>query len=539
LRPSQLPTLHAPVSNGVRRFASLSVVRMERIKLPRAEWSFDEGRQLGDRGGFGTVYLGQSTEGTSVAVKRLNLNAKQLAHRELKICEELASLVLSNVMPVLDSGQDAESDDYFVIMPVAEKTLRAEIERRRTFDLPTAIAVLQQLINGLLEVPDIVHRDLKPENILWHEDRWKIADFGIARFVEDPTTARTLGGYFSPNYAAPEQWSGSAIDHPADIYALGCIAFELLAGHAPFSSPSKEELGRQHQFEPPSIPEAWAASTRVLLTQLLRKNPGSRPSAERVRVLLGELSQTQPDRGPGEGIAKLAAIGSAHAQQHEENEARLIAQKAREAQRSGIAALGCTEFGKIGTSLLDALKSAAPTAYFKGGPFMTGSAQAVTTYTMRFELGSGILELFLSTHPDQPVPEGQFGVSKSEVLAFGQISVVQTAVRDENKQVATASLWYADFESSGSFRWYEVSYRANPSLELAGPYEPCSLPPPKAGLVDHRNIERIDTKHRVAFGPEPIDDEHLSRFIDRWANLLAEAARGNLQRPRNRALRQG
>ncbi|MDM3788590.1 protein kinase, partial [Proteus mirabilis] len=78
------------------------------------------------------------------------------------------------------------------------------------------------------EVGDIVHRDLKPGNILRHEERWKIADFGIAKFVEDSTSLETLREALTPSYAAPEQWLGQRPTSATDIYALGCIIHALV-----------------------------------------------------------------------------------------------------------------------------------------------------------------------------------------------------------------------------------------------------------------------------------------------------------------------
>jgi len=72
--------------------------------------------------------------------------------------------------------------------------------------------------------------DLKPDNILYHDGKWKIADFGIARFVEEATASNTLKEFLSPWYAAPEQWRLERATHGTDVYALGCIAFCLLTG---------------------------------------------------------------------------------------------------------------------------------------------------------------------------------------------------------------------------------------------------------------------------------------------------------------------
>ena len=103
---------------------------MKEIKLPRGVWVYDETRQLGPRGGFGVVFAGVSEEHGQIAVKRLHVEASEAAHRELRVADELSNRDLVHVMPVLDSGQDAESGGYFVVMPKAEESLKDKLERR-------------------------------------------------------------------------------------------------------------------------------------------------------------------------------------------------------------------------------------------------------------------------------------------------------------------------------------------------------------------------------------------------------------------------
>jgi eukaryotic-like serine/threonine-protein kinase len=104
----------------------MSMVRT--IKLARGVWTFEDANRIGQPGGFGSVYLGASESGEEVAIKLLNLQAPDLAHRELDIAEDLVSRDLQHVMPVLDAGQDADSDDYFVVMPVADGSLQDRLD---------------------------------------------------------------------------------------------------------------------------------------------------------------------------------------------------------------------------------------------------------------------------------------------------------------------------------------------------------------------------------------------------------------------------
>jgi serine/threonine protein kinase len=172
---------------------------------------------LGPEGGFGVVYPGSGDEHQDVAVKKLKLEAHEAAHRELRIAEEFIGRTFRHVLPFLDAGQDAESGFYFVVMPRAEKSLEDELQSGRTWEDVDAAGILLEIAEGLSEVPDVVHRDLKPGNILLHEERWKVADFGIARFVEESTSLRTLKECLSPRYAAPEQWLYERFDWPSAV----------------------------------------------------------------------------------------------------------------------------------------------------------------------------------------------------------------------------------------------------------------------------------------------------------------------------------
>jgi eukaryotic-like serine/threonine-protein kinase len=200
------------------------------IRLPNGEWQFDDQQRLGKPGGFGEVFRG-SRDGGIVAVKQLNLSAAEAAHRELAIGSFLTGKRFQNVVEVLDAGQDALSDRYYVVMPTCGLSLQEAIDATDgglAFEL--AIPIICAILSGLREVIEITHRDLKPSNVLFHNAVWKIADFGIAKFVEDSTSLETLRSNLTPAYAAPEQWLGERPSGATDIYAAGCIVHALLTG---------------------------------------------------------------------------------------------------------------------------------------------------------------------------------------------------------------------------------------------------------------------------------------------------------------------
>jgi len=176
------------------------------IRLTNGLWQFDESKPLGRAGGFGEVFRGKGPDGDN-AVKRLNISAEVAAHRELVIGQQLMHGNYENIVPVFDAGQDSGSDRYYLVMPVCDYSLQDKIDEAcGTVEVSVAQEAIRQIIKGLKEVSTITHRDLKPANILFHEGRWKIADFGIAKFVEDSTSLQTLRNCLTPAYAAPEQW---------------------------------------------------------------------------------------------------------------------------------------------------------------------------------------------------------------------------------------------------------------------------------------------------------------------------------------------
>jgi serine/threonine protein kinase len=132
------------------------------------------------------------------------LTAAQAAHREMRVGQELAQRTLTHVVPIYDAGQDANSDRYYLVMPVCEYSLQDKINRLQApLDHREVVDILVQILLGLDDVSNLTHRDLKPSNILLHHGTWKIADFGIAKFVEDSTSLETLRANLTPAYAAP------------------------------------------------------------------------------------------------------------------------------------------------------------------------------------------------------------------------------------------------------------------------------------------------------------------------------------------------
>ncbi len=220
--------------------------------------------------------------------------------REIQL---VAGLQHPRIVPVLSAGE--ASGAPFYIMPYVEgESLRARRSRNERFALNDAVHVLQDVIDALAYAHDrgIVHRDIKPDNILMSAQHTVVTDFGIAKALSaanavfrdiDGTGAGMAVG--TPAYMAPEQAAGDPdTDHRADIYSWGLLAYEILAGIAPFGDRPSHEMLAAHIAEipedvtvhNPQIPGALAS----LVMRCLEKKPSSRPqSATEVRVMLSEL----------------------------------------------------------------------------------------------------------------------------------------------------------------------------------------------------------------------------------------------------------
>lgn len=254
------------------------------IRLTR-EWSFDESDRIGPSSGFGDVFEGHGSDGVKVAIKRIRPVMPGLATGEIRVASTLMPRPNEHVIPILDAGKDQETGYNFLVMPMAEESLQDLLDRDGPLVDEDAMRVLQEILVGLQELGRIVHSDLKPANVLLHEGKWKLADMGIARQLDDEPTSLSMRRFFSEAYAAPEQWRFEAPTRATDVYAFGCVMYAVLTGTPPFLGPSQEEYCLQHlKRAPPPLPAS--AAVRALAQMCLTKDRASRPSIETAIVLL-------------------------------------------------------------------------------------------------------------------------------------------------------------------------------------------------------------------------------------------------------------
>lgn len=476
---------------------------MELIKLPNGQWHYDPNQPLGPAGGFGQVFAGLSDKGVEVAVKRIKIDAKQAAHREMRIAEELTGKDYQHIIPVYDAGLDAESDNYFVVMAKASHSLQDKVGADFRYSDEDTASIMLSIATGLSEVPEFVHRDMKPGNVLLHEGKWKIADFGIAKFVEESTSLQTLKDCLSPPYAAPEQWKLEQVGQFTDIYALGCIGYTLLTGNPPFLAPTTESYQNQHLHNPPPPLHGHRPELQSLLSTLLRKNTVARPSLDRVLNRLKTLSETAS--GKNQIVGVLANADAKVAQ-------RVGVEEARETQRKA-AIQRQQQLTKTGYEILDDIRS----KFFSR---IEDQAQHSKRSDIRVSLGSA--EISFEVFDRWVYPCTKMELSGWHIAAGAKIVVRQSQPSYE----WSSSLWYTGLKEPSKYRWYEVSYMTLGSKREK--YEPFAA---DLDIADRAAGIAMDV-YQIAYGPKPIDDEDQESFFNRWETLYARGANGEIEYPR-------
>jgi Tol biopolymer transport system component len=220
-------------------------------------------RELGE-GGMATVYLAQDLKHdrlVAVKVLRPELAAVIGADRFLSEIKTTANLQHPHILPLFDSG--AADGFLFYVMPFVEgETVRDRISREKQLPVAEAVRIATEVASALdyAHRHGVIHRDIKPENILLHDGAALVADFGIALAASKAGGARMTETGMSlgtPHYMSPEQAMGEReITARSDVYALGCVLYEMLVGEPPFTGPTAQSIVAKVMTEKPVPPIA-------------------------------------------------------------------------------------------------------------------------------------------------------------------------------------------------------------------------------------------------------------------------------------------
>ena len=275
--------------------------------------SFTIERELGG-GGMARVFLAEERAlGRHVVVKVLapEIAAALSEERFTREIRFAASLQQANIVPLLNAGM-SDGISYYTMPFVEGQSLRHRLSSGGALAVPFVVNVLRDVARALAYAHErgVIHRDIKPENVLLSGEAAVVTDFGIAKAVsasrsavrgETLTSAGVLIG--TPSYMAPEQAVGDPnLDHRADIYAFGCLAFELLAGAPPFVNRTPQQLLVAHVQEAPrkisDVRPDTPPALAILVDRCLSKAPSERPAdAREILATLDSIAAAAPGNG--------------------------------------------------------------------------------------------------------------------------------------------------------------------------------------------------------------------------------------------------
>ena len=257
-------------------------------------------RELG-RGGMATVYVAEDrrhSRKVAIKVLRPELGAVLGSERFLNEITVTAKLNHPHILPLHDSGE-AAGFLYYVMPFVEGESLRHRLDRERQLPVDEALAIAREVADalGYAHSHGVVHRDIKPENILLESGHASVADFGVALAIAAAGAERlTATGLVvgTPAYLSPEQAAGERdLDGRSDIYALGCVLYEMLTGEPPITGPSVAAILARRSTEAPPSARTIRDAVPPELDAVLRRTMAPMP-ADRQRTaaqLIAELNQ--------------------------------------------------------------------------------------------------------------------------------------------------------------------------------------------------------------------------------------------------------
>jgi eukaryotic-like serine/threonine-protein kinase len=472
------------------------------MKLQRGiEWVL--GARL-DGGGFGQVYAAKSAEYESAAAKLVPKAPG--AERELLLSDLHG---VRNIVPVIDQGET--DDNWVLVMPRAEKSLRTFVlEAGGSLEVAAAVRVLTDIAATLVDLDGrVVHRDLKPENVLLLDGHWCLADFGISRYAEATTAPDTRKYAMTPGYAAPEQWRFERANAPADVYAFGIIAYELLAGSLPFTGPDFRDQHLRMAAAPlAAAPTALAA----LIEECLYKAADARPVPQNILARLARVG----DAAPLGGLARLQQADRANVARKGEIGRQASAEQSEAEWRETLAATSEQALTRIAATLRDVIMDAAPSASLSTGLKIGWTIQ----------LDQAELRLAPPTVASAS-PWGLRGLPVFAVIAFSELSLRVPA--DRFGYVGRShSLWFCDAQEAGRYQWFEVAFMHSPLMAKTAQQDPFSLKPGEdAAAAVGAGMAHV----QVAWPFTALTPGNLDEFIGRWAAWLGDASQGQIHRP--------
>jgi serine/threonine protein kinase len=267
----------------------LRLATRARSGVSGADFDAYELKQELGRGGLGAVYLAvHKPLGRMVAIKLLHANEDKdplYAERFIREAQAAGRVRHPCVVEIFDFGYTPDHRPFLVMEFIKGKTLCAQLKEPMPPVQALEIAYQVASALGAVHSAGVIHRDLKPENIFVGENNWvKIVDFGAAKDNSNRNLPNITqpGGLIigTPHYMSPEHIYGAAVDHRTDIYALGCVLFEMLSGKTPYQGTTSMEILLAHCKDPiPEVTSPYEPLPSILndiIQKALDKNPEKR-----------------------------------------------------------------------------------------------------------------------------------------------------------------------------------------------------------------------------------------------------------------------
>ena len=249
---------------------------------------YREGEKFIGKGGFGEVWkvVHKQTNRVYVikVIDKISIFEQKLVDQMNREIEMMYKLNHPHVMKLVNHFED--DDKFYMIMPYAAKgQLYSLLRRQVRFDQRTAAQYMRETIEAVRYLhsfsPKIIHRDIKPENLLLDDNyRVKLSDFGWANYQEENQLRKTFCG--TPEYLSPEMIRKTGHNFSVDIWTLGVLLFELLAGYAPFTGANQSELFMNIKKLKINWPVDFPPLAKNLVSKILKLNPKERLSIEEI-----------------------------------------------------------------------------------------------------------------------------------------------------------------------------------------------------------------------------------------------------------------
>lgn len=471
------------------------------IEIDGATWHV--GGLLGE-GGFARVYEAVGEDGTAAVVKLVRHVPG--VDREAKFANPPG---VPNVIPIL--AVHRADEHHVIVMPRADCSLREYIVANgHKLTVDETVTVLTDLLNCLSSLgTSIVHRDIKPENVLLYGGRWRLADFGIARYVDASTALYTFKNRGTAPYAAPEQWREERASPATDMYAVGVMAYEMLVGRRPFDGPTAPEFKQQHLESVPAKLDDIPVPLWSLIESCLLKAPGARPTATSALKQLTNAAGAI-ERQP----SKLQLANAAEVRRLSSVQADAEALRTEKERRDELFRVAIATYESLFARLEEAVSIEAQAAG-PGFPFALGHA--------RLSLSPKARQVPLA---NQGGERAMFSPPFS-VVAEAVISVAMPAKEYEGR---AHSLWYADAKQEGVFRWYETAFMVHPLSNRRPTTNPFALSAESREAAEALAPGIGSTE--LAWPFMPIDQGDDEEFVTRWLDWFGLAAIGELHQPR-------